>query len=206
MTFSGINKHRRRIPVQKRAKATVGIIRQATLDLLREEGLDALNTNAIAERAGISIATFYRYFPDKYSILFNLFETFERRREEFTIIKINDLIDCNDWRGWFDEVVEDLAQFRTQDSAGVALRRALVVRPELQALDVKSTEATAEALGKVFAQRARMNEKEAAVVALVTVETITHLLDSAFSVSPPNLAKVEELKRLLFGYLAPHLD
>ena len=36
---------------------------------MRREGLAGLNTNRIAERAGISVGTLYGYFPDKTAIL-----------------------------------------------------------------------------------------------------------------------------------------
>ena len=37
--------------------------------MLQREGADGLNTNRIAERAGVSIGTLYQYFPDKAAIL-----------------------------------------------------------------------------------------------------------------------------------------
>ena len=37
--------------------------------MLEREGPEGLNTNRIAERAGVSIGTLYQYFPDKAAIL-----------------------------------------------------------------------------------------------------------------------------------------
>jgi AcrR family transcriptional regulator len=59
----------RRNPKQARALETVEIIFQATTRILQQDGLAALNTNFIAERAGISIGTLYQYFPNKEAIL-----------------------------------------------------------------------------------------------------------------------------------------
>jgi AcrR family transcriptional regulator len=59
----------RRSPKQARAMETVEIIFEATTRILQREGLGALNTNFIAERAGISIGTLYQYFPNKEAIL-----------------------------------------------------------------------------------------------------------------------------------------
>ncbi|HEY6352753.1 MAG TPA: TetR/AcrR family transcriptional regulator [Candidatus Angelobacter sp.] len=59
----------RRKPKQARAQDTVEIIFEATARILRQEGRDALNTNYIAESAGISVGTLYQYFPDKQAIL-----------------------------------------------------------------------------------------------------------------------------------------
>lgn len=59
----------RRKPRQARALATRGLIFEATAQILEREGEAALNTNRIAERAGVSVGTIYQYFPDKASIL-----------------------------------------------------------------------------------------------------------------------------------------
>jgi len=59
----------RRNPKQARAQDTVEIIFEATAQILRREGRGALNTNHIAESAGISVGTLYQYFPNKEAIL-----------------------------------------------------------------------------------------------------------------------------------------
>ena len=59
----------RRKPRQARAQDTVEVIFEATARILRRKGRAALNTNYIAECAGISVGTLYQYFPDKESIL-----------------------------------------------------------------------------------------------------------------------------------------
>ena len=59
----------RRRPRQSRAKDTVEVIFEATARILQREGRTALNTNYIAESAGISVGTLYQYFPNKEAIL-----------------------------------------------------------------------------------------------------------------------------------------
>lgn len=59
----------RKKPRQARAAATVEAILQATAHILEREGLGALNTNHIAERAGVSVGSLYQYFPTKQAIL-----------------------------------------------------------------------------------------------------------------------------------------
>ena len=70
----------RKKPEQARSAATVEAIFEATARILQNEGIDALNTNAIARLAGISIGTLYQYFADKKSILIAL----ARRELDFT--------------------------------------------------------------------------------------------------------------------------
>lgn len=68
----------RKKPRQARAAATVDAILQAATRILEDEGLAALNTNHIAERAGVSVGSLYQYFPTKEAILT---EIIRRKRE-----------------------------------------------------------------------------------------------------------------------------
>jgi AcrR family transcriptional regulator len=63
---------KRRIPQQARAAETVALILEATAQILETGGLPAFTTNAVAERAGVSIGTLYQYFADKNEILLAL--------------------------------------------------------------------------------------------------------------------------------------
>jgi len=62
----------RKIPRQRRARASVDFVLEAAAQVLEAEGEAGFNTNAVAERAGVSIGTLYRYFPDKQAILLAL--------------------------------------------------------------------------------------------------------------------------------------
>lgn len=59
----------RRVPRQKRSRVSVDCILEAAIQVLEAAGEAGFNTNAVAERAGVSVGTLYRYFPDKRSIL-----------------------------------------------------------------------------------------------------------------------------------------
>ena len=59
----------RKVPVQTRSRATVEAILEATARILEAEGLEAVTTNRVAERAGVSIGSLYQYFPDRDAVL-----------------------------------------------------------------------------------------------------------------------------------------
>jgi AcrR family transcriptional regulator len=65
----------RRQPQQQRSREAVEAIREACLRILQEEGPAALNTNRIAEVAGVNIASLYRFFPNKEAIVAQLYES-----------------------------------------------------------------------------------------------------------------------------------
>ncbi|WP_284163714.1 TetR/AcrR family transcriptional regulator [Frigidibacter sp. SD6-1] len=62
----------RKKPAQARSRATVEAILEAATRILREEGLGAINTNRVAERAGVSVGSLYQYFPSRGAILSEL--------------------------------------------------------------------------------------------------------------------------------------
>ncbi|SDE41779.1 MULTISPECIES: TetR/AcrR family transcriptional regulator [Kordiimonas] len=56
-------------PRQARGRQTYDRLLMAAQEILVEGGYDALNSNAIVERAGLTPPAFYRYFPNKLSVL-----------------------------------------------------------------------------------------------------------------------------------------
>ncbi len=52
-----------------RAMRTCSLLQQAFSELLAEKGFSAITVQEIAERAGVSRATFYIYYPDKFALL-----------------------------------------------------------------------------------------------------------------------------------------
>lgn len=60
----------RKQPRQARSQATVEAIFDATIQVLRAEGLQRLTTIRVAERAGVSVGSLYQYFPQKQALLF----------------------------------------------------------------------------------------------------------------------------------------
>jgi AcrR family transcriptional regulator len=58
----------RKQPLQERSRATVDIILTAATQVLERTGLEEMTTNQIAERAGVSVASVYQYFPNKEAI------------------------------------------------------------------------------------------------------------------------------------------
>lgn len=79
----------RKVPRQQRARTTVDYILEAATQVLEATGEAGFNTNAVAERAGVSIGALYRYFPDKQAILQALAqrETETHRRAVMAVVE-----------------------------------------------------------------------------------------------------------------------
>src|SRR5260370_39089312 len=58
----------RRVPQQKRSREKLRRLLDAADEVLEREGASALSTVRIAELADMSVASLYRYFPDKEAI------------------------------------------------------------------------------------------------------------------------------------------
>ena len=80
----------RRQPQQSRSKVLVQAVREAGRAILEEEGASALTTNRIAERAGVGIASVYRYYPNKQAILADVFDEKVRAIDDYYRRKILD--------------------------------------------------------------------------------------------------------------------
>lgn len=59
----------RKAPRQARSVETVRIIVEAAARILEEAGLGGFTTNAVAQRAGVSIGSLYQYFPRKEALI-----------------------------------------------------------------------------------------------------------------------------------------
>ena len=79
----------RKKPRQARSAHTVSVILEAAARILEDEGIAAYNSNRIAEIAGVSIGSFYQYFPNKEAVTASLI----RQSQEYLVTEIDGAID-----------------------------------------------------------------------------------------------------------------
>jgi AcrR family transcriptional regulator len=78
----------RKVPAQARSQETVTVILEASARILESDGLRGFNTNAIAERAGVSVGSLYQYFPNKDAILLALIGSFEEALHDAVLLAV----------------------------------------------------------------------------------------------------------------------
>lgn len=87
------NKNMRKRPAQERSEDTVDVILEAATQVLDTPREAPVTTNHIAQRAGVSIGSLYRYFTDKQGILAVVVRREAARQEQL----ISDVI--KNWPG-----------------------------------------------------------------------------------------------------------
>lgn len=121
-----------RLPQQARSRAKQEQLRAAALALFDERGYEATTIQAIAQRAGVSVGIFYRYFRSKQQILLAL--TQERLAE----IRLN-LADVRTAPLNVAVFEQRLNAFLARDRQFIGLRRArqelLLRQPELALIE-----------------------------------------------------------------------
>ena len=75
----------RRRPKQQRSRFLVEAIVQACRQILEQEGVEQLTTQRIAEVAGVTIGSFYQYFPNKEAVVADVFKETIRAEAELIV-------------------------------------------------------------------------------------------------------------------------
>ena len=73
----------KRKPKSTQGEITKQAILHAAVQMVLSEGMDSLNTNRVAEKAGVSVGTLYQYFDNKDEIILELLlKSMERRMQK----------------------------------------------------------------------------------------------------------------------------
>lgn len=195
-----------REPIQSRSRATFERILQAAVDILGSEGLPALNTNRIAEAAGVNIATLYAYFAHKEAILAYLAHRFEDQRASSVEAHASELGQSPDWQQWFVDSIDSMVRFRVDEPGGLAVRQALMVLPDLHSLDEISTRRATEAKIPGLRRLAPdLTQARARAISQTYTVTATGVLDEAFRRTPYSRKIIREFKVMAIAYLGVYL-
>jgi len=197
----------RNTPVGPKGKSTVDRIIDAAADQLAKRGYEALTTNHIAAAADVNIATLYKYFANKQTILVALHEQMSRRWTEALAHVVNQIRDGLPWRETVGTII-DIAAERRQSAAGAAaMRIAMRVSPELQAYDRAESVESAGFVADLLTERASIDAVTAARVGRVAIEVGMAVLDLLLrEETADDAAYVREAKDVVCNYLAPYFE
>lgn len=201
----------RKIPSQKRAEATLNHILLTSAVLLEEVGIDGFNTNLLAERADLRVATIYRYYPNKHSIVGALVEQLTHLLLE-SMEGIKDLSDPDqNWRMVINGVIDSYITTAQNQPGFVAIRRALLAIPQLRAYErtlVKEvTSLMVTALKERGVQVADSQLNSMANVFMMTGSNIYEFASARGKKDKEQEARtINEMRLLLTSYLANYIE
>ncbi len=188
-------------------EGSVARIMKATEILLQERGHEALTTTAIANAAGLNIATLYKYFPNKYSILVAILKQSRDVWLKAAERSVTSVLAGSDWRATMEQIIDFAARRRRDQPGGNALRRAVQALPELQSYYREESLETAAFLADFLTARGGLDPTRAMQVARVAVDIGNSVLDLAlFNPSEDPAVWIAEAKAAVCQYLTPHLE
>jgi AcrR family transcriptional regulator len=197
---------RRRRPTQERARATVDAICAAASELIEEGGITTLTTNAVARRAGVSITAVYAYFPDKWSIVHELFDRFEQARAAELSGLYEAFATSDDWAAVIGSMWDRMARFRIETPAGVTLRLAMLGSPRLADLDREgSVRAATGFAAAICGRNPAVQPHDAYRAAWVISLAAGPLIDDSVRDGTVAQERLDEGKRLIIRHLEPLL-
>lgn len=189
-----------------RARNTRELLLDAAADILETDGLAQLNTNAIAERAGVTPPTVYRNFKNKEEVMACLARRFTEAEKAWlsdartsleAAVSLDDLVD----------VVIDLYWESARQLRGiVALRSAMRVWPSLREEEEESLRSSTRTLAQLLAPHLdQLPRNQLAKVARFTVETVCSTVDRCYGAKTAEQGwKIEQLKLTVAAYLSQY--
>ena len=123
----------RRQPVQARSRERVESILWHAAAIFHEVGVDATSMSAIARQSGMSLASLYRYFPNKTAIVKAIAENHVSRMES----ALRDRLDTLDLMDAVDVLIDQFYEFYRTEPAYSAIWSGVESMPELRELDIR---------------------------------------------------------------------
>ncbi len=176
---------------------------EAAAHILDAKGFEGFNTNAVAERAGVSVGSLYQYFPNKNAVLAALIARHQDQRASHLMEKVKRLDGLTLIDGLKAIISATVAGEQTRPQLSACLdhaERMLSVEGVIEQAGQKIDAVIAKYLTR-FASRTTLQRR---LRAARTVRLIVRaIVDDGLNCSAPNPAQtIQEATRAAHGYLA----
>ena len=196
-------------PVQKRAKDTVDHILDNAAALLDEVGVDAFNTNLLAERADVAVRSVYRYYPNKLAVVVGLAERQARQWQELFEQLMVRMADPKGsaFDAW-DDVLDAYVSYLGGKRGRPAIHRAMQALPQLNEANRRDNDVLSEAIAVALKARGLPQTRaRLRAISRVLLDTADGAIDEALSRRGRVTTQLlDELKLMHRSYLALYLD
>lgn len=196
----------RRLPQQARSQQRVDLILDTAADLFAEVGYESMTTNGIAERAGISIGSLYRYFSGKDAILRALAKRYQEQvRGIFDQVFMGDLVYLP-LDVLLDRLVDPFVELHTACPAYKQILLGSDVSTDIAAANEELDREIVQRMAEVLRLAApNVDAERARLVATVCKAQVKALLSLVASSQDREFQSqvTAEVKRMLQAYLEP---
>ena len=192
-------------PVQARSTARLAGLLDAAAAVIDELGYERLTTAMVAERAGASIGTVYRYFPDRIAVL----QALASRNLERTLAQVTHEIADDSHETWLDALAAAFDVFKRafENEAGFrSLRVGDVIDLQPNPNDRTYNSVVAETILAALAERFDLTVTDETRFAFeVSIEVSDALASRAFTFDPAGEAAFLEAGRAaVYALLVRH--
>jgi AcrR family transcriptional regulator len=193
-------------PEQQRAAETVERILEATAAALADIGFERLSTNIVCARAGLTPPALYRYFPNKYALLYELGRRLMQRQNALVPLWITPRALTGSPAGLeraLAGLLIDTRRVTAETVGGVWIIRALRAVPALQAVRLDSHAEVTEAQAALLAETyPRADPRELRLIGRIAVEMIYAAVEMLFD----EPLDVEATARVVASMIASQLS
>ncbi len=180
----------RRVPKQDRARRSVTAILDATAELLGEDDV-SVTMSAIGQRAGISKAAIYRYFPDQAAVIHELATRYLAELDDQLAARLVGIGSLDDAIAAIDAIID---QFYELMSGSAAMRRIWLGGPNSVAVgDLLSDAAHKSALHLHAALEPHLRGDEA--VNVMRIELMVYMARAAVEMALNNPSQADVVMR-----------
>lgn len=197
----------RKSATQKRSRATVNALIEATARILVREGFDKANTNRIAEVAGVSVGSLYQYFPSKEALIVAVAELHQREIMHLVRKELEGVWTMPVKQAIRAIVVAAVNAHRVDPGLHCVIAEQIPQVGKLEGLEVFSREnyVLFRTYLECHRDELRINDLElASFVCVTSIEALTHnaVLHYAEQISDDAMeALIDEGARMVTGYL-----
>ncbi|MDP9727562.1 TetR/AcrR family transcriptional regulator [Alicyclobacillus tolerans] len=188
-------------PKTARGQRRVQKILNAAADLIVEEGLDTLTTNAVAKRAQTSIGSVYQFFPNKESILLALADQYRMDLNHILDESLERTLHSCNFSEQLDNLIEKIVLYEVHH-----LALGVIFQPyKGMATDLLFNEVMSRLVRLLTLWAPHMSREESHLHADICLRVMVALLPVTHDKSEIRMDGVRELKNVLKNYLMPLL-
>jgi AcrR family transcriptional regulator len=191
--------------VQARSAARLEALLDAAAEIVDEVGYERLTTAMVAERAGASIGTVYRYYPDRIALLRGLSDRSFQRYIASVARGVDDPLSGGSWVDAVNRAVDAYTQMLRSEPGFRAIRFGDTLDLGTGA-NLGNNGVLAREIARILAGRFESTSDELLFALEVAVEMMDALLYRAFIVDPNGDERfIEEARVVMKEYLTRHL-